>query len=188
MNANGLPLATRLKEMGVHNIVLVGSVPQWQPSLFKLILKNYWGAVPLRLNNHQRQSVFKTDQLMNERYGNSLQITYISLVDRLCNADGCLTYLDGNPKEGLITYDYGHFTLPASRYVVHNFITPVLERQMVSSHQPIRPFPVPNVNTHSPYSPAPYWQSSYSPFDRFCAVAHYCVSGSALPLEGTMVP
>ncbi|MDP3478809.1 MAG: acyltransferase family protein [Desulfoprunum sp.] len=181
-------LATELKEVGVDNIVLVGPVPQWQPSLFKLILKNYWGAVPLRLNNHQRQSVFKTDQLMKERYGNSLQITYISLVDRLCNADGCLTYLDGNPKEGLITYDYGHFTLPASRYVVQNFITPVLERQMVSSHQPIRPFPVLNVNTQSPYSPAPHWQSSYSPFDRFCEVAHYCVSGSALPLEGTMVP
>jgi len=127
-------LATRLQEAGVDNIVLIGPVPQWQPSLYKLILKNYWGAVPSRLNHHLRQSVFTTDRIMKERYSGSLQISYISLVDRLCNAEGCLTYLDGNPKEGLITYDYGHFTLPASRYVVQNFITPVLERQMVARH------------------------------------------------------
>lgn len=127
-------LATRLQEAGVDNIVLIGPVPQWQPSLYKLILKNYWGAVPSRLNHHLRQSVFTTDRIMKERYRGSLQISYISLVDRLCNSEGCLTYLDGNPKEGLITYDYGHFTLPASRYVVQNFIAPALARQMVARH------------------------------------------------------
>ncbi len=142
-------LATRLKEAGVDNIVLIGPVPQWQPSLYKLILKNYWGAVPTRLNNHLRQSVLKTDQIMKERYGSSPRLTYISLIDRLCDADGCLTYLDGNPKEGLITYDYGHFTLPASRYVVQNFITPVVERQMIANHPPIHfpPFPTSSIQT-----------------------------------------
>jgi peptidoglycan/LPS O-acetylase OafA/YrhL len=158
-------LAARLKAAGVEHIVLVGPVPQWQPSLFKLILKNYWGKVPQRLNTHLIQSVMKTDRIMKERYGSSLTITYISLIDRLCNAEGCLTYLDGNPQDGLITYDYGHFTLPASRYVVQNFITPVLERQMVASHQPIRPFPVPGVSTHAPYHPAPYWQNRHSLVD-----------------------
>lgn len=123
-------LATRLKEAGVNNIVLVGPVPQWQPSLYKLILKKYWGEVPERLHDHLRQSVFTTDRIMKGRYRDSSRITYISLIDRLCNADGCLTHLDGNPKEGLITYDYGHFTLPASTYVARNFITPIVKRQL----------------------------------------------------------
>lgn len=132
-------LTAKLKEAGIRNIVLVGPVPQWQPSLFKLILKNYWGAIPLRLNHHLRQSVFKTDRIMKERYGTSPDITYISLIDRLCNSDGCLTYLGNNSKEGLITYDYGHFTLPASKYVVQNFIAPVLERQLVNMQQEAHP-------------------------------------------------
>ena len=142
-------LAARLQEAGVDNVVLVGPVPQWQPSLFKLILKNHWGAIPLRLNNHLVQSVLTTDRIMKERYGNSLQVTYVSLVDRLCNTDGCLTYLDGNPKEGLITYDYGHFTLPASRYVVQNFIAPVLERRTLAGHLPASPFPDPDVKARA---------------------------------------
>lgn len=128
-------LAARLKGIGVRQVILVGPVPQWQPSLYKLILKSYWGAVPQRLNHHLRQSVFTTDRIMKERYGQSPELTYISLVDSLCDADGCLTHLDGNPKENLITYDYGHFTLPASEYVVRNFITPVFAEQMVANRK-----------------------------------------------------
>ena len=128
-------LAAKLRGFGVRQVILIGPVPQWQPSLYKLILKNYWGAVPLRLNHHLRQSVFAADRIMKERYGHSPELTYISLVDSLCNADGCLTHVDGNPKEGLITYDYGHFTLPASEYVVNNFIAPVLAPQIVTHHR-----------------------------------------------------
>jgi len=127
-------LATRLQQLGVRHVVLIGPVPQWQPSLYKLILKEYWGNVPQRLDHHLRRSVFNTDKVLKERYGNSARLTYISLVDRLCNEDGCLTYLNGNPKEGLITYDYGHFTLPASEYVVQSYIAPVLKRQLVARH------------------------------------------------------
>ena len=119
-------LATSLRNMGVQRIIVVGPVPQWQPSLFKLIVKNYWGKVPQRLKTHLNQAVFTTDRIMKERYSGSSQLTYVSLVDQLCNDDGCLTYLEGNPKEGLITYDYGHFTLPASSYVVRNFLIPRL--------------------------------------------------------------
>ena len=121
-------LAARLRTAGVRRIILVGPVPQWQPSLFKLIVKNYWGKVPSRLKTHLNQAVFATDRIMKERYGRSSLLTYVSLVDRLCNEDGCLTHLDGNPKEGLITYDYGHFTLPASSYVVGNFLMPSLTK------------------------------------------------------------
>ena len=78
--------------------------------------------------------MFDTDRALHERYGTSARLTYISLVDRLCNEEGCLTYIDGNPKEGLITYDYGHFTLPASEYVVRDCIAPVLHRQLVARH------------------------------------------------------
>lgn len=117
-------LATLLKRAGVRKTILIGPVPQWQPFLFKLVLKDYWGKLPIRLADHRVQSVIDTDRVLEERYRDSFLLTYISLVQGLCTSEGCLTHLDGNPKDGLITYDYGHFTLPASDYVVKNFVAP----------------------------------------------------------------
>ena len=128
-------LVARLRGIGVRQVILVGPVPQWQPSLYKLILKSYWGAVPQRLNHHLRQSVFTTDRITKERYEQSPELTSISLVDSLCDGNACLTHLDGHPKEGLITYDYGHFTLPASEYVVRNFIAPALDQQLAANRK-----------------------------------------------------
>ncbi|OQX12249.1 MAG: hypothetical protein BWK76_17955 [Desulfobulbaceae bacterium A2] len=119
-------LTARLKKAGVRNIVLIGPVPHWQPDLYKLIVKKYWGHIPTRLQAHLRESVLYTDRVLQERYRDSRQLRYISLVSQLCNAEGCLTHLNDDPWEGLISYDDGHFTLEASRYVVEQFIAPIL--------------------------------------------------------------
>lgn len=131
-------LAGRLKRAGVKNIILIGPVPQWQPFLFKLVLKEYWGELPLRLKDHLVRSVITVDAILRERYRGSNLLTYISLVDGLCNLNGCLTHVDGNIKEGLITYDYGHLTLPASEYVVKRFISDEVAKQFAVQDGPVQ--------------------------------------------------
>ena len=116
----------RLKKLGVKTVILMGPVPQWSPFLYKIILRKYWQHTDNRLNVYLDREVLHTDEVLKTHYKNASNVQYVSLVDGLCNAQGCLTYLNNDRKEGLITYDYGHFTLPASEYVARTILAPVL--------------------------------------------------------------
>lgn len=115
-----------LKQLGVKNVLLVGPVPQWNPFLYKIILRKYWQHTDNRLSVYLDKAVLHTDAELKEHYKNAETVRYVSLVDGLCNEQGCLTYLNNDRKESLMTYDYGHFTLPASEYVVRNILAPDL--------------------------------------------------------------
>ena len=51
-----------------------------------------------------------------ERHG----IHYISLLDKLCNSDGCLVKLD-DTADALVGYDQGHLSLLGAEYVIKQF-------------------------------------------------------------------
>ena len=53
-------------------------------------------------------------------------VTYVSMIGPLCHDGACLAYLDGDRKEKLMTYDYAHFTLPASEFVVRTVVYPAM--------------------------------------------------------------
>ncbi len=118
----------RLKKLGVKTVLLMGPVPQWNSFLYKIILRKYWQYTDNRLNVYLNKDVLHTDTVLKARYKNTENVWYVSLVDGLCNAQGCLTYLNNDRKAGLITYDYGHFTLPASEYVARTLLAPVLDQ------------------------------------------------------------
>jgi hypothetical protein len=117
----------RLKKIGVKTVLLIGPVPQWEPFLYKIILRKYWHYSGNRLNTYLDKKILRTDSVLKARYKNANDVFYVSLVEKLCNAKGCLTHLNNDRKEGLITYDYGHFTLPASKYVARTILAPVLK-------------------------------------------------------------
>ena len=117
----------RLKKIGVETVLLIGPVPQWEPFLYKIILRKYWHYSGNRLNAYLDKKILHTDSVLKARYKNATDVFYVSLVEKLCNAEGCLTHLNNDRKEGLITYDYGHFTLPASKYVAQTILAPALK-------------------------------------------------------------
>ncbi|SJM90584.1 acyltransferase family protein [Crenothrix polyspora] len=115
-----------LKAAGVAHIILVGPVPQWQPFLYKIMLRQHWMDYPQRMNTHLDKAVLHTDTLLHAKYNNSKEVRYVSLINPLCDKHGCITYLNNDRKEGLITYDYGHFTLVASDFVAKTILMPVI--------------------------------------------------------------
>ena len=120
----------RLKKIDVKTVLLVGPVPQWNSYLYKIILREYWQHTRNRLKVYLDKGVFRTDKMFKARYKNADYVRYVSLIDGLCNVQGCLTYLNNDRKEGLITYDNGHFTLPASEYVVRTILGPALNQAL----------------------------------------------------------
>lgn len=112
----------KLKNEGIVNVMVVGPVPQWTPSLPAAIIK-YQGSVesarrfPRYLPDRSFESINQVDERMREmvaRYG----YQYHSPIRHLCNADGCLTNING----ALTQWDYGHLTNEGSYEIVDKLV------------------------------------------------------------------
>ncbi len=108
-----------LKQAGVKNVLVVGPVPQWTPSLPASIFKYH------QTNKNARSyPKYLTDRAQTETRGIDAELrgvveavgyTYYSPFERLCTVkEGCLTNIDGE----LTQWDYGHLTDTGSLEVV----------------------------------------------------------------------
>jgi hypothetical protein len=113
----------KLKSYGVKNIYLIGPVPIWYNNLPQQLLlattTSLNHIVPLRLRQGLIEDFFQIDRDM-KKYAKQNKVNYISIVEILCNDNGCLTRLGENAND-LTTFDYGHFTKKASEFVVQYF-------------------------------------------------------------------
>ncbi len=120
------PTVAELKKAGVKRIVLLGAVPYWREELPKLLLKE-WKAkqrIPLRLGDEFLDPYVKAATAEMRRRSAAMGIEFISGMDYFCNRDGCLSRMESGSAEPL-SYDYGHLSLPASKYYVQQ-IAPLI--------------------------------------------------------------
>jgi peptidoglycan/LPS O-acetylase OafA/YrhL len=124
------------KQLTAKDIYLVGPPPGWRHSLYKAAvnaaLKDPQHRIPTRLKTDTDTGMqtgliadFALDAHMRaaaQRHG----IHYISLLDKLCNADGCLVKL-GDTPDALVGYDQGHLSLLGAEYVVKQFPNELFE-------------------------------------------------------------
>jgi hypothetical protein len=106
-----------LKAAGAGRVVVLGPAPRWAWNLPRLLVARWLHggtepAIPdrARIGLHAGSSAI--EQVMRaevERHG----ATYVSLIDLLCNGEGCLVQTGGE----LTSWDTGHFTAPAARLV-----------------------------------------------------------------------
>lgn len=119
-------IAAFIHVAGGKRVVLVGPLPQWQPSLPRVIVKDYWGRPHDRVSAGLDPAILALDRALAERYAHSQNLTYVSLVSRLCDAGGCRATVPGVQGHNLMAADYGHLTPMASEYVVREVLLPQL--------------------------------------------------------------
>ena len=110
-------LAAQLRRLGAKDVVVVGPAPQWRQRLAEIVTSRYWGRNYDRVGDLLVVERAADDQLLKARYGNAASLKYVSLIDALCGADTCLAVIPGSTPPELMTFDTGHFTPNASRYV-----------------------------------------------------------------------
>ena len=110
----------RLRELGVAQIDLVGPVPQWHNGLPRQAAiayrQNGFKHLPLRLDQGLLPEPFALDSDM-AAFAQASGITYLSPLQQLCNAQGCLIHAPGQP-DALATWDDAHFTAAGSSLFV----------------------------------------------------------------------
>lgn len=111
--------AARIRTLGARRVVVVGPAPVWRPSLPLVVAGQYWGGDFSRVRSGLEPTLFTVDAALKRRLAGSHELTYVSLVDRLCNADGCLAIVPGGDAHDLIAVDIGHFTPAGSIFVAN---------------------------------------------------------------------
>jgi hypothetical protein len=106
--------------------VLVGPEPEWLPTLPQTLFDRFTlgQAVAERLPNPQWPALRDLDNRMRA-VAAAASVPYVSLVDTWCDQNGvCTTVQSTEAKQYLTTYDYGHMTVAAARWLVQNRIDP----------------------------------------------------------------
>ena len=110
-----------LKQIGVKKIILMGPSPYWKNSLPHNIVETWKmtktvAKPPLRMSygNFGLVTELPIYDKQMRAIARRLNISYISGVDFLCNADGCLTR-DSEDGVKVASVDYGHLTVDAAQ-------------------------------------------------------------------------
>ena len=115
-------IAQRLLDIGVKKIVIIGPVPQWQPTLPRTIaLRHFDKADKVFSDSAFDKNVFLIDERMKRQFATSNDVTYISLLDQLCQDGKCLAKVDDNNTP--LVWDYGHLSLPGSDFIVGHVLS-----------------------------------------------------------------
>lgn len=117
-----LTFARVLKDAGARRVVLIGPLPDWEPSLPQVVAKHYWSGDRQRVSIGLDPAVARTDAVLAARYRQSSDLTVISVQHDLCNANGCLAVVPGHDRDTLMAVDYAHLSLPGSRYVADRIL------------------------------------------------------------------
>lgn len=111
----------KLNALGITKIIFTGPVPHWTSDLHKIVLKSLWKDTPSRtFTGVDKKFIQKNDALKKAFNINSA--SYADIMDLLCDAEGCLTYIGSDKKEGLTSWDKSHLTPIASDYVAKNLL------------------------------------------------------------------
>lgn len=122
-------IARKLLQIGVKKVLLIGPTPHWQPELHKILarkLPNPRQRLTEGLDGHG----ISIDELLKQKYQNENLLRYVSLIDGLCDQEGCLAYIGNDPLEGITAFDYGHLTSMASTYVAERVLARIVMQSM----------------------------------------------------------
>ena len=103
-------LAAHLHRLGAHHVLLVGPLPQWQPSLPLVITADNWPYHGERVSAGLDRTVLAYDETLLVQSRGWTDLAYVSLIAAACNRAGCVAQVPGEPAGTLVTLDYGHLT------------------------------------------------------------------------------
>lgn len=123
-------IISRLKGLGVEKIIIVGAVPQWQPSLPRVAIKeeNFYSNQS-RINDAGLDLKVIKGDIRAEKIVKNLNIngvSYISLIRQMCDLRDSKYFCETKTPDGLLQVDYGHLSKNGSIYVVNKYLKPFI--------------------------------------------------------------
>lgn len=108
----------RFVEANQGELVLVGPIPQWRPSLPIIVAKSLKTQGDY-ISEGLDAKIIETDAKLRTIYAGS-NVRYVSLIDKLCRLNACRATVPTNDEFNLLVMDYGHLTPAGSDFVARN--------------------------------------------------------------------
>ena len=105
----------RLVEANQGELVLVGPVPQWRPSLPAIVARDLKARRDF-VGDGLDTGILETDGKLHALYAGS-KVRFVSLIDKLCRAGECRAKVPSYDGFDLMALDYGHLTPAGSDFV-----------------------------------------------------------------------
>jgi peptidoglycan/LPS O-acetylase OafA/YrhL len=102
-------IGNKLRELGVRQVVLVGPVPRWFPSLPRIVTAHHWPLQAEFIATGLESEPLAADRRMRER-APSPSFRYVSLIPDLCTPRGCRA----RAGEELLVVDTEHLSASGS--------------------------------------------------------------------------
>ncbi|CDS52602.1 hypothetical protein [Polaromonas sp. CG9_12] len=125
----------RLVEANQGELVLVGPLPQWRPSLPVIVARD----LKVRrdyIGEGLDHKILEIDKKLHAMYA-ATKVRFVSVIDKLCRASECLAKVPSYDGFDLIALDYGHLTPAGSDFVVkttlQNFLNPTGSTKMLNA-------------------------------------------------------
>jgi peptidoglycan/LPS O-acetylase OafA/YrhL len=134
-------ISEKLLGLGVAHVVIVGPVPQWKPSLPRVMIKSsHWKSTDELISDPGLDyNIIDVDKNMSVAMYSD-KTTYLSLINNLCKKNDINEkyYCRAKSNEDdLLQVDYGHLSKSGSIFVVRNIISePLLELYRYSALSP----------------------------------------------------
>lgn len=118
-----------LKSFGVKNIIIVGPVPQYDPSLPEVYLTRHNGKQHIT-DRSFRHSLIASNLYMHQLLTEVEGVSYIDVLGHLCQPDGNLLKCLVKPKDTLLSFDYGHLTVEGAIYISEKLLQPLMAQEL----------------------------------------------------------
>jgi peptidoglycan/LPS O-acetylase OafA/YrhL len=119
-------IAAKLESAGVGRTIFMGPSPHWTSDLPNIVIRRLWNDTPTRTLAGIDRDVLIANSRLQAEFRSSGAGVFVNLIDFFCNRSGCLTYLGGDKKTGITSWDYGHLTPVASDYLAKNLLAGVV--------------------------------------------------------------
>lgn len=118
---------TAVRTAGAARIVLVGPDPTWNDELPRILFayhRKEHHRPPLRMQENNAETAHTLDVAMRE-FARTRGVQYLSSLDVLCDASGCLTRT-AETAQDIMTMDGSHLTPQGARYQAGIFLREIL--------------------------------------------------------------
>ena len=115
-------MARRLQKIGVKRVIIMGPAPRWTELLPKIVLKHLWESRPDRTTLGVDTAVQAINIKLGRELNRSDTLIFADTIGVFCNLKGCLTEIGQDDAYNLTTWDLGHFTQAASKYLAEKLL------------------------------------------------------------------
>jgi peptidoglycan/LPS O-acetylase OafA/YrhL len=135
-------LTLRALNLGAKQAIVVGPSPRWQPTLPRVYAEHHLADHAEYVATGLETNLFAIDRELRLRLDGSPNVTYLSLLDRLCRdvsrqgaevaktGHACLARVPGEDELDLMAVDSGHLSPKGSSYVGRTIWKPYFDRAL----------------------------------------------------------